>query len=89
MRVLAGFVGAAIGAGIGWLIVVMLPNISRQTDYSNRRYGYAPNLPNSDAPWDPANPYAAPQRNNPPDLPPVVLDPNDVMGWLDQQQRKS
>jgi hypothetical protein len=83
-----GLMGAATGAGIGFLIVSMLSDISIPINYSSQRFGYAPNLPPSDEFINPANPYASPHTSGPAAPPLSRNDPNSFMDWLDEQQRR-
>jgi hypothetical protein len=80
-----GLIGAAAGAGLGFLIVSILSDIRQEINYSSQPSGYAPNLPQTDERIDRANPYASPRTNTSIEPPPKRNDSNDIRDWLDQQ----
>ena len=81
---LGAILGAATGAGIGFLIVANLSDLS-SINYGRNPLSFAPNLPPTDEPIDPSNPYASPRQSQAEARPSVQGDPINVLGWLDEQ----
>jgi hypothetical protein len=81
---LGAILGAATGAGIGFLIVANLSDLS-SLNFGHDPLAFAPNLPPGGEPIDPSNPYASPRQSQAGARPSVQGDPNNVLGWLDEQ----